>query len=309
MSIPDYQSLMLPVLSASLDGEIRFGDLVERLAEKLALTPEERAELLPSGKQTIFNNRVHWAKTYLSKAGLLESTRRGYFKITPRGHQVLESKLARIDVKFLSQFAEFQEFKERSRLAQGAAENQNPTAPVCADEIAAEPPNEIMLRAHRQIESALAQDLLDRIRSAPPEFFERLIVNLLLSMGFGGSAADAGRALGRSGDDGVDGVIDQDALGLDRVYIQAKRYALGNNIGSGAIRDFFGSLDRHKATKGLFVTTSIFSPSAIETAQYLSKRIVLIDGEQLAKLMIRHNVGCRVEDTLQIRKIDEDFFE
>lgn len=309
MSIPDYQSLMLPVLSASSDGEIRVGDLVERLAEKLALTPEERAELLPSGKQTIFSNRVHWAKTYLSKAGLLESTRRGHFKITPRGNQVLESKPARIDVKLLSQFDEFQEFRERSTLTQGAVEDQNSAAPVSARQMSAEPPNEIMLAAHRQIEAALAQDLLDRIRSAPPDFFERLIVNLLLSMGFGGSSAEAGRALGRSGDDGVDGVIDQDALGLDRVYIQAKRYALGNNIGSGSIRDFFGSLDRHKATKGLFVTTSTFSPSAIETAQYLSKRIVLIDGEQLAKLMIRHNVGCRVEDTLQIKKVDEDFFE
>jgi restriction system protein len=265
--------------------------------------------VLPSGKQTVFSNRVHWAKTYLSKAGLLESTRRGYFKITRRGLQVVESKPGRIDVKFLSQFEAFQEFKERSRLAQGAVEDQNQAGHLIARGMAAEPPNEIMLAAHRQIESALAQDLLDRIRSSSPDFFERLIVNLLLSMGFGGSSAETGRALGRSGDDGVDGVVDQDALGLDRVYIQAKRYALGNNIGSGAIRDFFGSLDRHKATKGLFVTTSIFSPSAIETAQYLSKRIVLIDGEQLAKLMIRHNVGCRVEDTLQIKKIDEDFFE
>ena len=163
--------------------------------------------------------------------------------------------------------------------------------------------------AHKQIEGALAQELLERIRSAPPDFFERLIVNLLLSMGYGGSAVGAGRAIGRSGDDGVDGVIDQDSLGLDRVYIQAKRYAVGNNIGSGAIRDFFGSLDRHKAAKGLFVTTSAFSSSARETAELLSKRIVLIDGEQLARLMIRHNVGCRVEDTLYIKKIDEDFFE
>jgi len=173
----------------------------------------------------------------------------------------------------------------------------------------AKTPDEIMRAAHRQIDESLSQELLERIRGAPPEFFERLIVNLLLSMGFGGSVADAGRALRRSGDDGVDGVIDQDALGLDRVYIQAKRYAADNNIGSGAIRDFFGSLDRHKASKGLFVTTSIFSASATETAQYLSKRIVLIDGGQLTKLMIRFNVGCRVEDTLQIKKIDEDFFE
>jgi restriction system protein len=169
-------------------------------------------------------------------------------------------------------------------------------------------PDEIMRVAHRQIDASLAQELLDRIRAAPSDFFERLIVNLLLGMGFGGSAADAGRAIGRSGDDGVDGVIDQD-VGLDRVYIQAKRYADGNNIGAGAIRDFFGSLDRHKATKGLFVTTSTFSASARETADFLSKRIVLIDGEQLTKLMIRHNVGCRIEDTLHIKKIEEDFFD
>jgi restriction system protein len=304
MSIPDYQSLMLPVLSASLDGEIRIGDVVERLAEKLGLTPEERSELLPSGKQTVFANRVHWAKTYLSKAGLIERTRWGHFKITLRGRQVIESKPARIDNDFLSQFEDFEKWRTS---AQETAENQHPAAPIFANQT--DTPDEIMRAAHRQIEASLAQELLDRIRSAPPEFFERLIVNLLLNMGFGGSVADAGRALGRSGDDGVDGVIDQDALGLDRVYIQAKRYASGNNIGSGAIRDFFGSLDRHKATKGLFVTTSTFSSSATETAQYLSKRIVLIDGVQLAKLMIRHNVGCRVEDTLQIKKIDEDFFE
>jgi restriction system protein len=166
-----------------------------------------------------------------------------------------------------------------------------------------------MRAAHRRIEASLAEDLLDRVRAAPPDFLERLIVNLLLAMGYGGSAADAGRALGRSGDEGVDGVIDQDALGLDRVYIQAKRYADGNSVGPGAIRDFFGSLDRHKAAKGLFVTTSGFTSSARETADYLSKRIVLIDGEQLTRLMIRHNVGCRIEEVLHVKKVDEDFFE
>jgi restriction system protein len=166
-----------------------------------------------------------------------------------------------------------------------------------------------MRSAHHQIETSLAQELLDRICKASSEFFERLIVNLLLRMGYGGSTADAGRALGRSGDDGVDGVINQDALGLDRVYIQAKRFTTGNNIGAGAIRDFFGSLDRHKAAKGLFVTTSTFSPSARETAEFLSKRIVLIDGEQLTRLMIRYNVGCRIEDSLEIKKLDEEFFE
>jgi restriction system protein len=305
MSIPDFQSLMLPVLSASSVGEIRIGDIVQSLAEKFGLTPEERADILPSGKQTRFANRVHWAKSYLGKAGLIESTRRGYFKITARGRQVIDAKPARIDINLLSNFEEFRKFRETS--AQDATENHHPAEPVFTN--STETPDEIMRVAHRQIEASLAQDLLDRIRAAPPDFFERLIVNLLLSMGFGGSAAEAGRALGRSGDDGVDGVIDQDALGLDQVYIQAKRYASGNNIGSGAIRDFFGSLDRHKASKGLFVTTSTFSPSAKETAQYLSKRIVLIDGEQLTKLMIRHNVGCRVEEILHIKKIDEDFFD
>jgi restriction system protein len=308
MTVPDYQSLMLPVLSISTSEEARFGDIVDRLADKLALTPEDRGELLPSGKQTVFNNRVHWAKTYLTKAGLLESTRRGHFRVTARGQQVLASHPARIDVPFLDQFVEFQEFKARSRASQSTSQTAGLTEAVQLDG-KTETPDEVMRAAHKQIEAALAQDLLDRIRAAPPDFFERLIVNLLLTMGYGGSAADAGRALGRSGDDGVDGVIDQDALGLDRVYIQAKRYAVGNSIGPGAIRDFFGSLDRHKAAKGLFVTTSSFSPSARETAQFLSKRIVLIDGDQLAALMIRHNVGCRIEDTLHIKKIDEDFFD
>lgn len=309
MPVPDYQSLMLPVLAASTTGEVRIGDVVDRLAEQMNLTAEERAELLPSGGQTVFANRVHWAKTYLGKAGLLKSTRRGYFKITQRGQQVLNTHHPRIDNAFLSQFTEFQQFKERSRASQTRRprEAKSPGEEEFASETAT--PDETMRAAHRQIDAALAQELLERILSAPPVFFERLVISLLVEMGYGGSAADAGRALGRSGDDGVDGVIDQDALGLDRVYVQAKRYANGNNIGAGAIRDFFGSLDRQRATKGLFVTTSTFSPAARETADFLSKRIVLIDGDQLTKLMIRYNVGCRIEDTLHIKKVDEDFFE
>ena len=218
---------------------------------------------------------------------------------------MIASHPSRIDNEFLNQFAEFRQFKEKS--ANDAAQGAQLIEPPLASR--AETPDEVMRAAHKQVEISLGQDLLDRIRSAPPAFFERLIVNLLLAMGYGGSAADAGRAIGRSGDDGVDGVIDQDALGLDRVYIQAKRYAAGNSIGAGAIRDFFGSLDRHKATKGLFVTTSTFSPSAKETTEFLSKRIVLIDGENLARLMIRYNVGCRIEEVLHIKKVDEDFFE
>jgi len=305
MSIPDYQSLMLAVLVASSKGEVRIGEVVDELADQLGLSPEERAELLPSGQQTVFSNRVHWAKSYLSKAQLVEITRRGYFRITPRGQTVLQSAPEKIDNKFLMQFEEFRQFRERSsttpELDGGAS------APVLEEQ--KQTPDETMRMAYRQIETALTHDLLERIREAPPDFFERLMVNLLLGMGYGGSTENAGRTLGQSGDDGVDGVIDQDALGLDRVYIQAKRYKVGNNIGPGAIRDFFGSLDRHKATKGLFVTTSTFSTSAKETAEHLSKRIVLVDGDQLARLMIRHNVGCRIEETLHIKKIDEEFFE
>lgn len=306
MSIPDYQSLMLPVLKAAAKGEVRIGAVVDELADQLQLNSEERAALLPSGKQTIFSNRVHWAKSYLSKAQLVELTRRAHFTITPLGRSVLEKNPAAIDNHFLDQFEGFRQFRERS--TDGETETVVPVELPITD--TRQTPDEIMRAAHQQIDSALGQDLLDRIRSAPPDFFERLIVNLLLSMGYGGSRADkAGRTLGRSGDDGVDGVIDQDPLGLDRVYIQAKRYAAGNNIGPGAIRDFFGSLDRHKASKGLFVTTSTFSSAARETAEFLSKRIVLLDGMQLAALMIQQNIGCRVEDTLYIKKLDEEFFE
>lgn len=302
-AVPDYQSLMLPVLRAATAGEQRIGAVVQGLAEELGLSEAARAALLASGRQTIFANRVHWAKTYLAKAGLVEATKRGHFRLTQRGADVLAGFPERIDNRFLSRFEEFRQFSDRS-----AQPTDDEVAPEPAD-AAEQTPDEIMRAAHRRIEAALAEELLDRVRAAPPDFFERLIVNLLLAMGYGGSAADAGRALGRGGDDGVDGVIDQDALGLDRVYIQAKRYAAGNSVGPGAIRDFFGSLDRHKAAKGLFVTTSGFTSSARETADYLSKRIVLIDGEQLTRLMIRHNVGCRVEEVLYLKKIDEDFFE
>ncbi|GAB0112728.1 restriction endonuclease [Acidisoma sp. C75] len=307
-SIPDYQSLMLPVLSLAQEGEQRISAVVQALADQLSLSEAARAVLLPSGRQTVLANRVHWAKTYLAKAGLVEATRRGFFRLTPRGAEVLASRPERIDNQLLARFEEFRQFTNR---ADAAAREEEATAPqaVAAAEAAQQTPDEIMRAAHRRIEASLAEELLERVRSAPPSFFERLIVNLLLAMGYGGSAAEAGRALGRAGDDGVDGVIDQDALGLDRVYIQAKRYAAGNAVGSGAIRDFFGSLDRHKAAKGLFVTTSTFTASARETAEYLSKRIVLIDGENLARLMIRHSVGCRIEETLHLKRLDEDFFE
>jgi len=311
--IPDYQSLMRPVLVCAAAGETRIGDTVDKLADQLALTPDERAELLPSGKQTRFANRVNWAKAYLAKAGLVENTRRGYFRITPRGQTALSDATATINNAYLDQFKEFQDFKAKVNEADGAASGSAATpsqvsAPFGAS-VDTETPDEALRKAHAAITGALAADLLDRVRKATPAFFEKLIVELLLAMGYGGTSEEAGRALGQSGDDGVDGVIDQDPLGVDQIFVQAKRYAEGNNIGAGAIRDFYGALSLKKAHKGIFVTTSAFSQPAVETARGLGSRIVLIDGLQLSRLMIRYNVGCRDEDVLHLKKVDEDFFE
>lgn len=305
MSIPDFQTLMLPVLRMSAQGEVRISDVVARLSDEFALSAEDRSQLLPSGGQTTFSNRVHWAKSYLGKAGLVELTRRAHFRITERGRQVLANPPERIDIKFLNQFPSFQNFREAERaIADDVSNDAN------VDAATSYTPDEIMRNAHGQLELALADELMQRIRSGTPAFFESLVVRLLVGMGYGGSVADVSHALvGGSGDGGVDGVIDQDPLGLDRIYVQAKRYADGNTVGAGAIRDFFGSLDRFKATKGLFVTASTFTSSARETAAQLSKRIVLIDGEQLTRLMIRHGIGCRIEETLYIKKVDEVFFE
>ncbi|MBK3776180.1 restriction endonuclease [Azospirillum brasilense] len=307
MPVPDFQTAMLPVLRAAADGEVRIADVVERLADEFALSPEERAHLLPSGRQTTFANRVHWAKSYLGKAGLVELTRRAHFRITDRGREVLAAQPERIDIKFLNRFPDFQRWSAETNAA--TTEDHTPI-PTRRSEDSLLTPDEVMRAAHGRLEAALAGDLLQRIRAGSPAFFESVVVRLLIAMGYGGSVAEIDKALvGGSGDGGVDGVIDQDPLGLDRIYVQAKRYADGNSVGAGSIRDFFGSLDRFKANKGLFVTTSTFSPSARETAELLSKRIVLIDGAQLARLMIRHGVGCRVEETLHIKKLDEEFFE
>ena len=306
MAIPDFQTLMLPVLRSSETGEVKISDVVQQLADQLELSQEDRLELLPSGKQTTFANRVHWAKSYLGKAGLVDLTRRAHFKINDRGQKVLANSPARIDIRFLEQFPEFVLFREASGYA---VKGSGSSATVEVVQTTGMTPDEVIRNAHRQLEEELGQELLGIVIASPPEFFERLVVQLLIAMGYGGSAVDAGRALGRSGDGGVDGVIDQDALGLDRIYVQAKRYAEGNNVSSGAIRDFFGSLDRFKAAKGLFVTTSGFSLSAKDTAELLSKRIVLIDGRQLARLMIRYNVGCRSEEVIYLKKLDEEFFE
>jgi restriction system protein len=307
LSIPDFQTLTLPVLRIAAEGEVRISEVVERLAVEFALSAEERTHLLPSGRQTTFANRVHWAKTYLAKAGLVELTRRAYFRITELGRQVLAAPPERLDLRYLNRYPGIQQFRKTSEDKE-IDDAVSVSSAVGMSQILT--PDEVMRSAHRQLELALADELMQRIRSGTPEFFESLVVRLLVGMGYGGSITDVNKALvGGSGDGGVDGVIDQDQLGLDRIYVQAKRYAESNVVGPGAIRDFFGSLDRFKATKGLFVTASTFSSSAKETAEHLSKRIVLIDGDHLTRLMIRHEIGCRVEETLYVKKVDEEFFE
>ena len=301
MAIPDFQSLMLPVLKESASGEVRISDVVAVLGGKLGLTEAELSELLPSGKQTTFANRVNWAKSYLGKAGLITLTKRAYFEISDRGRAVLANPPSAINIKFLESFPEFREFREATPENQSAPQSSSTSFRALT-------PDEVIRSASEELQQSLSAELLSKILAAPPDFFERLVVQLLIAMGYGGSAIEAGKALGKSGDGGVDGVIDQDALGLDRIYVQAKRYT-DSKVSSGEIRDFFGSLDRFKANKGLFVTTSTFSPSARETAEMLSKRIVLIDGLFLTRLMIRFDIGCRVEEIVHIKKLDEDFFD
>jgi len=298
LDIPDFQSLMLPVLRASSAGEVHIRDVVDRLGAEFALSDAQLAVLLPSGRQTTFANRVHWAKSYLGKAGLIKLTRRGYFEITALGREVLARPPGRLDIGFLKQFPDYPDTK--------ALAEQIELAPVTP--LSALTPDEEMRRARDRIEDSLAAEILEKIIAAPPAFFERVVVRLVTAMGYGGSLSDAGEALGKSGDGGVDGVINEDILGLDRIYVQAKRYSEAP-IGPGAIRDFFGALDQFKANKGLFVTTSTFTSSAKTTAAGLSKRIVLIDGARFARLMVQFDVGCRVEEVIAIKRLDEDFFE
>ncbi len=299
--IPDYQTLMGPVLKASEAGEVRIGDVVDLLSNQYGLTLDERAELIPSGGQTTISNRIHWAKTYLKQAGLVEATKRGHFRITDRGREALAKQSGKIDNRFLRSFTEFQQFQSRGKSAEESARPE--ITPQDAT------PEETLQEAYDRITATVASELIERLRAGSPVFFERMIVSLLLAMGYGGSSADAGRAIGQSGDDGVDGVIDQDPLGVDQIYVQAKRYADGNAVGPAAIREFFGSLSLKKAQKGIFVTTSSFSKSASETARQIGARIVLIDAEYLGRLMVKHNVGCRDQEILHIKRIDEDFFE
>ncbi|MDH4079901.1 MAG: restriction endonuclease [Nitrospira sp.] len=300
MAIPDYQTVMLPLLQFLKDGkEHNIGEVVNSLAAEFKLSTEERQQFLGSGQQTVIRNRAGWARTYLKKAGLLESTRRGFFRITEQGRSVLALKPGRIDVKYLEQFPEFVTFRElRHDRADEVA------APINSSTDAT--PEEALDTAYARLRLDLEGELLDQVKSASPSFFERLVVELLVRMGYGGTLRDAGQAVGKSGDGGIDGIIKEDRLGLDVIYIQAKRW--DSTVGRPEIQKFAGALQGHRARKGVFITTSSFSSDALDFASKIDSKIVLIDGPALAKYMIDHNVGVSPARTYEVKKIDSDYF-
>jgi restriction system protein len=306
MSIPDYQSLMLPLLKQAALGKTRVLDAEKQLGEELGLTPEERAQLLPSGKQRVLHNRAHWAKFYLMKAGLLSFPSRGTFAITDEGRALLARNPSKVDLVLLKQYPSFEEFYRGDH---GSSEPPTAASPAVQSDLPSATPEEQIEKAFLTLQSALRTDLLERVWQNTPAFFEDLIIDLLVKMGYGGSRPDAAAQLGRTGDGGVDGVINEDRLGLDRIYIQAKRYAEGNVVGRPAVQNFVGSLVGLGATKGVFVTTSKFSGEAVEYARHLRERVILIDGRRLAELMIEHSVGVRLNRAIEFKKLDEDYFD
>lgn len=294
MSIPDFQSLMLPLLQLVSDGkEHAVRDATLALGKQFKLTDEEWSEMLPSGRAPLFYNRLAWAKTHLKKAGLVTQPRRGVVEISKKGRQVLEKRPKHIDLRML----------------QGLPANPAPTAnSKWGTEPTSASPEEVLERAHDEISKELADELIETVKQCSPDFFERLVVKLLLTMGYGGSQIEAGKAVGKSGDGGIDGVINEDRLGLDAIYIQAKRWE--GSVGEGPVRDFKGALDAKGASKGVLITTSTFTPEAQAAAKNSrSYRIVLIDGPRLAQLMIEHDLGVSVAATYQLKRMDSDFFD
>ena len=301
MSIPDYQTLMLPLLDLLKDGQEKtIRECIELLADQFGLSKEERAQLLPSGQQPVFDNRVGWARTYLKKAGLLESPRRGTIRITPRGREVLSQRPNRINTEFLMQFEEFREFKTLRRQHRNEPKRANNggggTDPV-----------EDIERAFSEYQDVLIEELMQNIHAVSPSFFERLVVRLLVKMGYGGGLKQAAAVVGASGDEGIDGIINEDKLGLDVIYIQAKQWR--NPVGRPEVQKFVGALHGKRAKKGVFITTSSFTKEAQEYVQHLDPKVVLVDGETLARLMIEHNVGVTVKSVYELKSVDRDFFE
>lgn len=308
MVVPDYQSLMLPLLkyAETRNGELTTNESVEILAKELELTEEDLREMLPSGTQSTFGNRVGWAATYMKKAGLLESTRRGYYQITTRGRELLANQPKVINVKLLEKYPEFLEFKKNKGTRTKNGEKILQTKLI--SDISAATPSEALEAAYENLRDELADELLTKLKKTAPAFFERVVVELLVKMGYGGSRSDAGKAIGKSGDGGIDGIIKEDKLGLDVVYIQAKRW---NNtpVGRPDVMQFAGALQAQRANKGIFLTTSRFTEDARSYVSQINSKIVLIDGEQLTSLMIDNDVGVSVVSLYPVKKIDSDYFD
>ena len=298
MSIPDYQSILLPLLKLAQDGkEHSLRASADVIADGFNLTPEERTQLLPSGNQTVFFNRAGWARTYLCKAGLLESNRRGFFQITQRGKDLLAEKPSKITAKSLERYPEFIEFITTKK------EKTTSPLPELNGHL---DPEEALETAYSTLRKNLADNIIEQIKKVSPSLFEKLVVELLLKMGYGGSRKDAGEAIGRSGDEGIDGIIKEDRLGLDIIYIQAKRWA--GAVGRPEVQKFAGALQGQRAKKGVMITTSFFTPDAWEYVKKIDNKIVLIDADELANLMIDHNLGVSTMASYEVKKIDSDYF-
>lgn len=297
MAIPTFQEITLPLLRMASDGRVHLlADARKQLAKHFELSSAEEEELLPSGRQKRFSNRVAWAKVYMQRGGLLSSPGRGQFQITDRGRQVLANPPDRVDVKYLERYPEFLEFRSRS----------NETATETAEPNDSKTPEESLEAAYLSIRAGLASEVLARVRSATPRFFEQLVVELLLKMGYGGTGG-VGEAIGKSGDEGIDGIIAEDRLGLEMVYLQAKRW--DGTVGRPEIQKFVGALHGRRARKGVFITTGTFSADASAYVRNIDPKVALIDGAQLAQFMIDFNVGVSPDRTFEVKKIDSDYFE
>lgn len=307
MAVPDFQTLMLPVLRAV--GEIdatKPADIRAYVADVCGLTPEDLEQRLPSGRQSTFENRCAWANVFLQRAGLIATVKRGVYRLTERGRDVLATNPERIDMKYLERFPEYASWRKRS-----SRRETSDTAAIAevAEAQPSQTPQELIESTIESLTADLRLTLLDRVRTMSPSGFEGLIVDLLVAMGYGGGRAELAQQTRATNDGGIDGLIKEDPLGLDLVVMQAKRYGPGNSVGRPDVQSFAGSLDGNKATKGIFVTTSTFTAGAIDFARSIQKRLVLIDGDELTRLMVRHDVGVRVTQTFELKDIDENVFE
>ncbi len=309
MPIPDFQSIMLPLLESVSDGKSHgVSELISVLAERFKLTDEERKELLPSGKEPRFSNRVRWARKFLQESRLVDVPGRGATIITERGMKILKQKPDRIDMGYLTQFPEYVAFRQKKSPIEDEDEKNIKPAQKGLKIFDGESPDEVIEQHITSLRTHLKKELIQLVLSLDPSDFEQLVVDIVLAMGYGGSRKDAGMAIGKSGDGGVDGIVNEDRLGLDKIYLQAKRWKSGK-VGRPDVQSFSGSLDDKQAKKGVFITTSSFTPEAREYVRKIEKRIALIDGDLLTDLMIEHSIGASVASTYSIYRLDRDYFE